>query len=103
VAFDRPCANCEQIAAWESAAQSDLENAAAAEASATDFGGSYVNCGSLAILDAYGFNKRPEVNYTNIMATSTRSSTDQSTKHPPVSFKIFVADNGTRRVELARV
>ena len=103
MAFDRPCANCEQIAAWESAAQSDLENAAAAEASATDFGGSYVNCGSLAILDAYGFNKRPDVNYTNIMATSTRSSTAQSTKHPPVSFKIFVADNGTRRVELARV
>jgi hypothetical protein len=30
----------------------------------------------------------------------TSSSTAQSTKHPPVSFKIFVAENGTRRVEL---
>jgi hypothetical protein len=30
------------------------------------------------------------------------SSTAQSTKHPPVSFKIFVAGNGTRRVEVAR-
>jgi hypothetical protein len=101
VAFDQPCANCEQIAAWESAAQSDLKNAAAAaEACATDFGGSYVNCGTLAILDTYGFSKSPDLNYTNIMATSTCSLTAQSTKLPPVSFKIFVAENGTRRVEL---
>jgi hypothetical protein len=59
-----------------------------------------VNCGLLAILDAYGFNKGPDVNYTNIMVTSTRWLIAQSTKHHPVSFKIFVAENGTRRVEL---
>jgi hypothetical protein len=29
-------------------------------------------------------------------------STVQSTKHPSVRFNIFVAENGTRRVELAR-
>jgi hypothetical protein len=30
-------------------------------------------------------------------------STVQSTKHPPVSFKILVAENGDRRVELTRI
>src|SRR5829696_975241 len=73
VAFDQPCANCEQIAAWEAAAQSDLRNAAtAAEVCAADNGGSYDNCGTLASLEAYGFNKSPDVNYTNVQATATR-------------------------------
>src|SRR5215208_5510546 len=34
-------------------------------------------------------------------AREDRSSTAQSTKRPPVRFKIFVAENGTRQVELA--
>jgi hypothetical protein len=73
VAFDQPCADCEQIAAWEAAAQSDLRNAAAAaEACAADNEGSYVNCGTLASLEAYGFNKSPEVNYANVTATATQ-------------------------------
>jgi hypothetical protein len=73
VAFDQPCADCEQIAEWEATAQSDLRNAAtAAEVCAADNGGSYDNCGTLASLEAYGFNKSPDVNYTNVQATATR-------------------------------
>ena len=41
---------------------------------------------------------RAEVCTTN----GSRSSTVQSTKRPPVRFKILVAENGIRRVELAR-
>ena len=68
---DQPCADCEQIAAWEATAQSDLRNAAAtAEVCAADNGGSYVNCDTLASLEAYGFNKSPDVTFTSIMTTN---------------------------------
>jgi hypothetical protein len=46
--------------------------------------------------DAMGLEVR------DVLARSDLPSTAQSTKHSPVSFKIFVAENGTRRVELAR-
>jgi hypothetical protein len=57
VAFDQPaCAECEQIAAWESAAQTDLRNAAtAANACNADYG-SYANCTTIAQLVPYGFS-----------------------------------------------
>jgi hypothetical protein len=72
VAFDQPCANCEQIAAWEAAAQSDLRNAAAAaEAYAADNNGSYVGL-TVAVLAAnYGFTSSPDVVLTVTEATAT--------------------------------
>jgi hypothetical protein len=37
-----------------------------------------------------------------LQSSSCSSSSAQGAKRPSVGFKIFVADNGTRRVELAR-
>jgi hypothetical protein len=57
VAFDQPCANCEQIAEWEAMAKSDLRNlVTAANAYAADQpDGSYTGI-TIAVLSAnYGF------------------------------------------------
>jgi hypothetical protein len=57
VAFDQPaCAECEQIAAWESAAQTDLRNAATAANACNAENGSYANCTTIAQLGPYGFS-----------------------------------------------
>jgi hypothetical protein len=64
VAFDQPCANCEQIAAWEAMAKSDLRNlVTAANAHAADQpDGSYTGI-TIAVLSAnYGFVPSQGVN-----------------------------------------
>ncbi len=56
--------------AWEAAAQSDLRNAASAATScSTQFGGSYANCGSFAVVagannDLQDFGYRPTAQVT---------------------------------------
>jgi hypothetical protein len=73
VAFDQPCADCEQIAAWEEAAQSDLRNAAtAAEACAADNNGSYAVCTAAVLEVNYGFTRSPDVVLTVVQTTSSR-------------------------------
>ncbi len=58
--------------AWESAAQSDLRNAAAAATScSTQNGGSYVNCATAVQLQAFGFNPTDNVTYANTVANGT--------------------------------
>jgi len=64
VAFDQPCANCEQIAEWEAMAKSDLRNlVTAANAYAADQpDGSYTGI-TIAVLSAnYGFVPSQGVN-----------------------------------------
>jgi hypothetical protein len=52
-------------------------------------------------LYAFG-NQGAEANLRLVFrAAMLYSSTVQTTKHPPLSFKIFVAESGTRRVEPA--
>jgi hypothetical protein len=64
VAFDQPCANCQQIAEWEAMAKSDLRNlVTAANAYAADQpDGSYTGI-TIAVLSAnYGFVPSQGVN-----------------------------------------
>ena len=57
---------------WESAAQSDLRNAAAAATScSTQGGGSYAACATVAQLQAFGFNPSDNVTYANTVANAT--------------------------------
>lgn len=57
----------------DSIAQADLREAAtAATACGYDNNGSYANCGSVAALEAYGYNKNPDVSITIDPATVTR-------------------------------
>jgi type IV pilus assembly protein PilA len=59
--------------AWESSAQSDLRNAAAAATSCSVAnGGSYTNCATEAQLTANGWNRTDAVTYNNVAATATR-------------------------------
>lgn len=58
----------------ESALKSDVRNAAAAATScATDNGGSYVNCATVAQLQSYGFNPTDDVNIVDTDITGTAS------------------------------
>ena len=58
--------------AWESAAQSDLRNAAsAAQSCATQAGGDYTACASVTQLRAFGFRPSANVTYENLTATTT--------------------------------
>jgi hypothetical protein len=77
VAFDQPCANCEQIAEWEAMAKSDLRNlVTAANAYAADQpDGSYTGI-TIAVLSAnYGFVPSEGVN----TAISVTAGGDQFT------------------------
>ena len=57
---------------WESAAQSDLRNAAtAAQACATEAGGSYAACAAPAQLQPFGFRPSANVTYENQVASAT--------------------------------
>ena len=57
---------------WESAAQSDLRNAAtAAQACATQNQGDYTSCASPTQLQPFGFNPSRNVTYTNTTASTT--------------------------------
>jgi len=57
----------------EAAAQSDLRNAAAAATGcASDYDGSYANCGTIAQLEAHGYRDDLEVTLVITTATATR-------------------------------
>jgi type IV pilus assembly protein PilA len=59
--------------AWESAAASDLRNAAAAATSCSSRAdGDFTACATVAQLQANGFNPSENVTYTNVAATTTR-------------------------------
>jgi type IV pilus assembly protein PilA len=58
--------------AWDAAVQSNLRNAAAAATSCSaDNNGSYLNCGTEAILDGFGYNEDPNVDLTIDTFTDT--------------------------------
>ncbi len=84
--------------AWESAAQSDLRNAAsAAQSCATENGGSYAGCATVAQLQAFGFRPSANVTYTNVAATATRWAATSVHANGGATYRYDTA--GTGRVE----
>jgi type IV pilus assembly protein PilA len=86
--------------AWEATARSDVRNAAAATSCSTDNGGSYANCGTVALLEPYGFNQSASmtVNGMNVSATGWTTSMQHSNGGAAYT---FTTDNG-RVTEAAR-
>ncbi len=83
---------------WESAAQSDLRNAAAAATSCSvQNNGSYAACGTVAQLQPFGFNPSDNVTFTPVTANATTwaaSTTHASDDGTIYDFSTAGADAG---------
>ena len=84
--------------AYESAAKSDLRNAAAAATSCSaDNNGDYTNCKTDTQLKAYGFRQSENVTYTNTTGSATAWAATAKNSKGGATFKFDTAGNG--RVE----
>jgi len=86
--------------AWEAAAKSDLRNAAAAATSCSvEDGGSYVDCGSVADITPFGFNKTDDVDFNNMTGTTTDWSAETQHSLDDTTYVFDTANGGQVRCD----
>jgi type IV pilus assembly protein PilA len=86
---------------WEATAKSDVRNAAAAATSCSaDNGGSYLNCGTVVLLEPYGFNPSANVTVNGMNVSATGWTTSMQHASGGAAFTFTTADG--RVTEAAR-